>query len=518
MTNQTPSNATAPTALAQRLAKVLSEHAATNEARALLHERVTALVAAGAPIDGSVGRDAPAPPLVQVLCNNRPGGNDMVAHLLGLGADPSVRDHAGMSALHHACEMHDARNRDRTPAISALLSFGADPNAVTSEGRTPLMSAARHGQHEILERLLAAGAAPNTRARNGTTALMEAAEMGHIPAVLLLLEVGADPNLGRTWSGIPAPARTFTALMAAAQQDHATVARALLGAGADPNADTAMGDTALLLAAQSGNQDMVRLLVEHGADPLRPTIHGTTAEAAARARHHTDVADWLRPFRERQELRAVAEEPSPTGAAIRTAGPQDVTHDAPTGAPTIPRRSATLAARILRPTPSNRSRQVASMTQPTAPPAVALFTDGACLGNPGPGGWAALLRAPDGTERLVDGGEADTTNNRMELMGAIAALEALKRPCRVTLTTDSKYVIQGITEWAPQWRARGWRTAANKPVKNQDLWERLVAAAAPHQVAWTWVKGHNGHPENERVDQAANAQARRARGASVPSR
>jgi ribonuclease HI len=134
------------------------------------------------------------------------------------------------------------------------------------------------------------------------------------------------------------------------------------------------------------------------------------------------------------------------------------------------------------------------------------FTDGACLGNPGPGGWAALLRARD-SERMLAGGEADTTNNRMELMAAIGALEALTRPCQVVLTTDSRYVMQGIEQWVPKWRANGWRTADKKPVKNQDLWERLSAATSTHTVRWQWVRGHNGHTENERVDQAAREQA-----------
>jgi len=141
---------------------------------------------------------------------------------------------------------------------------------------------------------------------------------------------------------------------------------------------------------------------------------------------------------------------------------------------------------------------------------VQAFTDGACLGNPGPGGWAALLRAK-GTERLISGGEPDTTNNRMELMAAIAALEALTRPCNVALTTDSRYVMQGIEEWVPKWRANGWLTADKKPVKNQDLWQRLSAAVQAHQVRWHWVKGHNGHAENERVDVAAREQAEQFR-------
>lgn len=137
---------------------------------------------------------------------------------------------------------------------------------------------------------------------------------------------------------------------------------------------------------------------------------------------------------------------------------------------------------------------------------VEAFTDGACLGNPGPGGWAALLRAK-GQERLLAGGEAATTNNRMELLAAIHALEALNRECAVLLTTDSRYVMQGVEQWVPKWRANGWRTADKKPVKNRDLWERLSMATERHQVRWQWVKGHNGHAENERVDQAARAQA-----------
>ncbi len=137
---------------------------------------------------------------------------------------------------------------------------------------------------------------------------------------------------------------------------------------------------------------------------------------------------------------------------------------------------------------------------------VEAFTDGACLGNPGPGGWAALLRA-SGSERMLAGGHPATTNNRMELMAAISALEALKRPCQVTLTTDSRYVMQGIEQWVPKWLANGWRTTDRKPVKNQDLWQRLATANAVHTVRWKWVRGHNGHAENERVDQAAREQA-----------
>lgn len=137
---------------------------------------------------------------------------------------------------------------------------------------------------------------------------------------------------------------------------------------------------------------------------------------------------------------------------------------------------------------------------------VDIFTDGACLGNPGPGGWAALLRSK-GREKLLAGGEQHTTNNRMELSAAIMALEALKRACQINLTTDSRYVMQGIESWLPRWRARGWRTADGKPVKNQDLWQRLSEAVNVHQVSWHWVKGHAGHVENERVDKAARAEA-----------
>ena len=134
---------------------------------------------------------------------------------------------------------------------------------------------------------------------------------------------------------------------------------------------------------------------------------------------------------------------------------------------------------------------------------VEIFTDGACRGNPGPGGWGALLRY-SGHEKELCGGEAQTTNNRMELMAAIRALESLKRPCSVQLTTDSSYVRNGITEWLPSWKKRGWKTAAKKPVKNADLWQRLEQAVQSHQVSWHWVKGHSGHPENERADILAN--------------
>jgi ribonuclease HI len=135
---------------------------------------------------------------------------------------------------------------------------------------------------------------------------------------------------------------------------------------------------------------------------------------------------------------------------------------------------------------------------------VEIFTDGACSGNPGPGGWGAILRAR-GMEKELSGSEKQTTNNRMEMMAVIAALEALKRPCRVTITTDSQYVMKGMTEWLPGWKTRNWKTAAKKPVKNAELWQRLDKAIAPHEVKWEWVRGHNGHPENERADQLAVA-------------
>jgi len=134
---------------------------------------------------------------------------------------------------------------------------------------------------------------------------------------------------------------------------------------------------------------------------------------------------------------------------------------------------------------------------------VEIFTDGACRGNPGPGGWGALLRFRDQEKRL-SGAEAQTTNNRMELYAAIAALEALTKSCRVELTTDSQYLRNGIMEWLPNWKRRGWKTAARKPVKNQDLWQRLDQAVQQHDVNWHWVKGHSGHDENELVDQLAN--------------
>lgn len=134
---------------------------------------------------------------------------------------------------------------------------------------------------------------------------------------------------------------------------------------------------------------------------------------------------------------------------------------------------------------------------------VEIFTDGACRGNPGPGGWGALLRYKSHEKRLW-GGEALTTNNRMEMLAAIRALESLTRPSAVNLTTDSLYVKKGITEWIRNWKGRGWKTADNKPVKNADLWQQLEQALAHHQVQWHWVRGHNGHIENEIADQLAN--------------
>ena len=134
---------------------------------------------------------------------------------------------------------------------------------------------------------------------------------------------------------------------------------------------------------------------------------------------------------------------------------------------------------------------------------VELFTDGACKGNPGPGGWGALLRLMD-TEKELYGGEAATTNNRMELMAVIVGLQALSRPCAVAVTTDSVYVKNGITQWIHNWKRNGWRTAEKKPVKNEDLWRLLDETVARHEVSWHWVKGHAGHPENERADALAN--------------
>ena len=132
-----------------------------------------------------------------------------------------------------------------------------------------------------------------------------------------------------------------------------------------------------------------------------------------------------------------------------------------------------------------------------------MYTDGACRGNPGPGGWGVVLRYK-GKEKSLHGGEAETTNNRMEMMAAIQGLESLTRPCKVKLTTDSKYVMQGITEWIVGWKKNGWKNSAKQPVKNVDLWQRLDQARSVHEVQWCWVKGHSGHPENERADELAN--------------
>ena len=134
---------------------------------------------------------------------------------------------------------------------------------------------------------------------------------------------------------------------------------------------------------------------------------------------------------------------------------------------------------------------------------VEIFTDGACRGNPGPGGWGAVMRYKGKTRELY-GGEAETTNNRMELMAAIVALETLQRACKVSVTTDSKYVMQGITQWIEGWKKRGWKNSAKKPGKNVDLWQRLDEAASRHDVRWHWVKGHSGHAENEQADALAN--------------
>ena len=142
---------------------------------------------------------------------------------------------------------------------------------------------------------------------------------------------------------------------------------------------------------------------------------------------------------------------------------------------------------------------------------VEIFTDGACSGNPGPGGWGVLLRWR-GTEKELFGGEEESTNNRMELMAAIRALESLKRPMQIVLFTDSRYVMDGITKWIHNWKRNGWRTANKKPVKNDDLWQRLDAAMAGHDIQWQWVKGHAGHEENERADELARRGVEEVRG------
>lgn len=145
---------------------------------------------------------------------------------------------------------------------------------------------------------------------------------------------------------------------------------------------------------------------------------------------------------------------------------------------------------------------------------VDIFTDGACSGNPGPGGWGAILRFGN-VEKELNGGEEQTTNNRMELMAAIRAIEAVKRPCEIHLHTDSEYLRQGITTWIHSWKKRGWKTADKKPVKNQDLWERLDKAIATHDVTWHWVKGHSGHAENERADELARLAIRQMKDANI---
>ena len=145
---------------------------------------------------------------------------------------------------------------------------------------------------------------------------------------------------------------------------------------------------------------------------------------------------------------------------------------------------------------------------------VEIFTDGACSGNPGPGGWGAILRY-GGVEKELNGGEPETTNNRMEMMAAIMAIEAVKRPCEIHLHTDSEYLRQGITTWIHSWKARGWKTADKKPVKNVDLWQRLERAIETHDVHWHWVKGHSGHVENERADELARLAIRQMKDPSI---
>ena len=155
------------------------------------------------------------------------------------------------------------------------------------------------------------------------------------------------------------------------------------------------------------------------------------------------------------------------------------------------------------------------MTAPAASSKIIeIFTDGACSGNPGPGGWGAILRYGT-TEKELNGGEPQTTNNRMEMMAAIMAIEAVKRPCEIHLHTDSEYLRQGITTWIHSWKARGWKTADKKPVKNVDLWQRLEQAIETHDVHWHWVKGHSGHVENERADELARLAIRQMKDASI---
>ena len=157
-----------------------------------------------------------------------------------------------------------------------------------------------------------------------------------------------------------------------------------------------------------------------------------------------------------------------------------------------------------------RSRSLPGQPPQATPGEVLIWTDGACRRNPGPGGWAAILRSGH-HEKELSGGEKATTNNRMELTAAISALEALKWPCVVDLHTDSQYVRDGITRWVHNWQRNGWRTSDKKPVKNAELWQELIEAAAPHRIEWHWVKGHSGHPENDRVDALACAEADKQR-------
>ena len=154
------------------------------------------------------------------------------------------------------------------------------------------------------------------------------------------------------------------------------------------------------------------------------------------------------------------------------------------------------------------------MSTKPSPKIVEIFTDGACSGNPGPGGWGAILRYGE-VEKEMNGGEPETTNNRMELMAAIMAIEAVKRPCEIHLHTDSEYLRNGITTWIHSWKARGWRTADKKPVKNVDLWQRLERAIETHDVRFHWVRGHSGHKENERADELARLAIRQMRDASI---
>lgn len=160
--------------------------------------------------------------------------------------------------------------------------------------------------------------------------------------------------------------------------------------------------------------------------------------------------------------------------------------------------------------PNSGDHVAARLSSSKNKPAVEIFTDGACSGNPGPGGWGAILRS-GAHEKEISGGEAVTTNNRMEITAAIRALESLKSPSTVTLHTDSRYVLDGATRWLAGWRANGWKTADKKPVKNADLWQALESAASRHKIAWHWIRGHSGHPENDRADALARAAIQKTR-------